>query len=62
MSTQPEPSQGMVGTETPASLALSQAPCPARPRDDDDATWQLVTSLIQLVIVAHRAAQHVGTS
>jgi hypothetical protein len=29
--------------------------------DDDDATWQLISSLIQLVLAAQRAGQHAGT-
>ncbi len=62
MSTQPEPSQGMVGMDTPASAVLSQSTRPAGPPDHDDATWQLISSLIQLVIAAQRAAQHAGTA
>ncbi len=62
MSTHREPSQVIVGTDTPVTAALSQSTHTARPMHHNDATWQLISSLIELVIAAHRAAQHAGTA
>ncbi len=61
MHSYPELPLVLVSTEVPTSTAQIPAMGTAHPTDSDDATWQLISSLIQLVIVAQRAAKHAGT-